>query len=292
MVRTAAAILVLFSVLCSSLYAQSSLRLYWIGASGGAAVTTNFKADTSLFQRLSSEDDSLLHPVLQGFTQRDYYSINAGADVSLACAFYIGSGKSNPWRRQLRFGLHYSTRRFVSARYRDETSKRFDTVYIETEPYYYDSVFRYEYNYRCRTSQAGVSASLLFATDTSKLIGFYGGLSLSQFFSVSSSVHAEYISRVQTERSNASGEVTDIPDNEKQTLQRTRTELKGRQAYITRIGIPAGVTLRLSRKLPVLKSLQLFAEVQPFFELNAFSGAGVFYNAGGYWNAGLRYLFL
>lgn len=268
-------------------------KLAWASAGAGVSGYTGFPGDTTAFQMLARSDNALLHPQLSGYKKSNGFLFDAGSEFSLAAAFRLRSGDQYNARRLLRLGIAYANNQYLSASYHKAESVRFDTLSSQSGnsgDLYLDSVFSYRYNFSFSMRRAGLEAALLFNTDTGRLFGLFGGVSVAQFFSTLNTVSIQSSEMQRITHSNTSGEVTHsehIPVSNGGQWE----ELEARSAFSTRIGIPVGGTVRLSRKRKVLKNIQLFLQVSPMVEFTVIPSYRTFTRAATNWQGGMRVLF-
>jgi hypothetical protein len=256
----------------------SFLKPYWGSVSVGTTLMSGFPADSFAFQSLSRKDDPSLHPNLNGYTKGDYFSIDGGAEFSIAAGFrFLKKGKSSyNDRAVLRFSLNYSSNDYLSNSYYYSNSVRFDTLNGSTASVFLDSVYHYNYNFSFEIRQVGVEASLMYNTNPEKLFGLYGGFSFGQYFSTLNTVNASYSRYAIIMQSNSSGGQNTVYSNQGFTFTNDTNHyyvvLEAKNSFSTRIGIPVGVTFKLAKTKKVLKNIQFFLETRPGLDVTAVSG--------------------
>ncbi len=270
---------------------QNSLSFRWISFSAGLGVNTNLPADTLSFQRISSGDHSLLHPGFLGMQKEKDYRVNAQGEIKLAAGFNFRKQKDHfISRRLLRVGLSINYSQFISAEYSRTNYVRYDTTVDAGGTFYYDSVFVNKLRYTSNQRLTGIEAALLFYSDTSKLYGFYTGISLTQYFGLNNIVAARYSEHYSIQQTNTSGQLKDkLP--EQHLLYSEEADVRGKFSMVSRISIPVALSLRLARTKKFLRKIQLFGEVMPCLDITTFPGVRTYVNATALWQGGIRYDF-
>jgi hypothetical protein len=284
-------ILLAINVHANAQRTDSRLKLSWMSFSFELGANTNLPSDTTTYQELSKTDDTLLHPGLNGFQQKNYYYPNIGGGMKFAAGFHLPNKKDRSGfisRKILRLGLSYNFYQFLSAEYAQTSSVRYDTVTDQGATLYFDSIYTKKFKFRNYHQLVGFEAALLFQTDTSKLLGFYGGFSYTQYFGLGNAVVVEYDHQYELQQSNPSGQVLD--KNPKQhNLFSDASYLRGKASLTSRFAVPLALSFRLARTTPIIRNMQLFGEVMPCLDLVVYPGVRTYISAGANWQGGMRY---
>jgi hypothetical protein len=258
-------------------------------------------ANAAEFLSLVKVDSPILHTDLSLYTKPKHGGKSNGGELAIALAFKIINKAGSDYRERalLRVGVNFCTLSFLSSEYEYIKANRFDTLSGSSTTIFLDSFYTYRYRFAYDLKLIGLDASLLFCTNTTKNFALYGGITVAEYFSLSSVVNVRFKENIDVKQTNLSGQSASIsgsntgpgagPGNSP-ALKPVLNMLDAKSCFITRFSIPVGVTLRLAKTKAVLKNIQLFFESRPGIGIATVIGYKTFVHASMTSQIGLKVL--